>query len=133
MARSGLERRIDRELEWGGFEYQYEPVYIPYKLVCRYLADYVLPNGIIIEAKGHFTSADRRKMRAVKEAHPDLEIRMVFGRASNKLNKTSRTTYAKWCETKGFPWANKSIPDSWHAEPPFKKSIATLAALGVTF
>ena len=133
MARSGLERRIDRELKWGGFEYQYEPVYIPYLLHCRYLADYVLPNGIIIEAKGHFTSADRRKMKAVKEAHPTLEIRMVFGRAENKLNKTSRTTYAKWCETKGFPWANKSIPDSWHREPPFKESIATLAALGVTF
>ncbi len=133
MARSGLERRIDRELKWGGFKYLYEPVYIPYLLHCRYLADYVLPNGIIIEAKGHFTSADRRKMKAVKEAHPTLEIRMVFGRAENKLNKTSRTTYAKWCDTKGFPWANKSIPDSWHREPPFKESIAALAELGVTF
>jgi len=133
VARSGLERRLDRELEWGGFEYQYEPVYIPYLLKCRYLADYVLPNGIIIEAKGHFTSADRRKMRAVKAAHPDLEIRMVFGRAENKLNKTSRTTYAKWSESKGFPWANKSIPDSWHKEKPFKRSIAALAELGVTF
>ncbi len=120
-------------MEWGGFEFQYEPVYIPYLLHCRYLADWVLPNGIIIEAKGHFTSADRRKMRAVKEAHPDLEIRMVFGRAENKLNKTSRTTYWKWCESKGFPWANKSVPKSWHAEPPFKRSIAALAELGVTF
>ena len=120
-------------MEWAGVEYQYEPCYIPYLLQCRYLVDYVLANGILIEAKGHFTSADRRKMRAVKAAHPDLEIRMVFGRAQNKLNKTSRTTYAKWCETKGFPWANKSIPAEWHREPPFKRSIAALAGVGETF
>lgn len=133
MARSGLERRIDRELEWGEHEYQYEPCRIPYSLLCHYVPDYILPNGIIIEAKGHFTSADRRKMRAVKEMHPDLEIRFVFGRATNKLNKTSRTTYMKWSESRGFPWANKSIPTEWHLEPPFKKSIAALAELGVTF
>ena len=133
MARSGLERRLDRELEWGEHEYQYEACRIPYSLECHYVPDYILPNGIVIEAKGHFTSADRRKMRAVKAAHPDLEIRMVFGRATNKLNKTSRTTYWKWCETKGFPWANKSIPTEWHYESPFRKSIAALAELGVTF
>jgi hypothetical protein len=128
-----LERRLDRELEWGEHEYQYEACRIPYSLECHYVPDYILMNGILIEAKGHFTSADRRKMRAVKARHPLIEIRFVFGRASNKLNKTSRTTYSKWCETKGFPWANKSIPDSWHMEPPFKQSIAALAELGVTF
>lgn len=133
MARSGLERRIDWELNDGGFVSQYEPCRIPYSLRCHYVPDYVLPNGIVIEAKGHFTSADRRKMRAVKEAHPELEIRFVFGRAANKLNKTSRTAYSKWAGSKGFPWADKSIPDSWHREPPFKASIATLAELGVSF
>jgi len=133
VARSGLETRLDRELEWGKHKYKYEPCRIPYSLVCHYVPDYVFPNGIIIEAKGYFTSGDRRKMRAVKRDHPELEIRMVFSRAANKLNKTSRTSYAKWCETKGFPWANKSIPTEWHYEPPFRQSIAALAELGVTF
>lgn len=133
MARSGLERRLDQELMRGGFEAQYEPVRIPFNIQSHYVPDYVLPNGIVIEAKGHFTSSDRRKMRCVKEQYPDLEIRFVFGRASNRLNKTSSTTYSKWSETKGFGWANKSIPKPWHKEAPFKKSIAVLAELGVDF
>lgn len=133
MARSGLERRIEWEMDDGGHVGFYEACRIPYLLRCHYVPDWVLLNGIVIEAKGYFTSADRRKMRAVKEAHPELEIRFVFGRAANKLNKTSRTSYSKWAGTKGFPWADRSIPGSWYREPPFKESIATLAELGVSF
>ena len=133
MARSSLERRLDWALNDGGFVAHYEACRIPYSLLCHYVPDYILPNGIVVEAKGYFTSADRRKMRAVKAAHPDLEIRFTFGNAANRLNKTSRTTYSKWCDSKGFPWSNKSIPDSWHKEAPFKASIAKLAELGVTF
>jgi len=133
VARSSLERRLDWELDDGGFVALYEACRIPYELLCHYVPDYILPNGIVIEAKGFFNSADRRKMRAVKDMHPDLEIRFVFGRAGNKLNKTSRTTYSKWADSKGFPWADKSIPDAWHAEPPFRASIAKLAELGVEF
>jgi len=133
MSRSSLERRLDIEIEEGGFEALYEPVRIPYSLACHYVPDYVLPNGIVIEAKGYFTSTDRRKMRVVKEQYPNLEIRFVFGRAANRLNKRSHTSYARWADTKGFLWANRSIPRDWYGEPPFKESLAILAELGVTF
>ena len=47
---------------------------------------------MIIEAKGFFKPSDRRKMLAVKEAHPHLDIRFVFMR-DNTLSKNSKTTY----------------------------------------
>ena len=35
-----------------------------------YTPDFVLPNGIIIETKGRFTVADRRKHLLIKKQHP---------------------------------------------------------------
>jgi hypothetical protein len=131
MARSGLEKRLDREIEASGLIAFYEPVRIPYTIDAAYVPDYILPNGIVVEAKGHFTSADRRKMRAVKAQYPRLDIRLVFGRAANKLNRTSRTSYADWAESKEFPWANKSIPPEWWEEPMNKASWAILVELGM--
>ena len=71
---------------------------------------------LIVECKGRFTSEDRRKMRLVKEQHPDLDIRFVFSRSSSKINKGSKTTYADWCHKYGFPFADKLIPEIWLGE-----------------
>jgi len=43
-----------------------------------------------------------------------LDIRFVFLRASNKIYKGSKTTYAAWCERHGFEWAEGSIPTDWY-------------------
>jgi len=72
-----------------------------------------LPNGIIIEAKGRLTQEDRSKMRKVKEQHPSLDIRFVFTRSTARLSKTSKTTYAEWCDKYGFPYADKVVPLEW--------------------
>ena len=37
-----------------------------------------LDNGIIIETKGAFNSADRKKHKLIKEQHPELDIRFMF-------------------------------------------------------
>jgi hypothetical protein len=83
----------------------------------KYTPDFTLPNGIRIEAKGYLTAEDRAKMKRVKASNPFLDIRFVFGRASNKLNKESPTTYAMWAEDNGFKWAEKVIPREWITEP----------------
>lgn len=117
--RSGLEEEITKELEAAGIEYSYEKHYVDYTLPAtkhRYLPDFVLGNGIIIEAKGVFDVEDRKKHLAIKEQHPDLDIRFVFTRAGAKISKTSKTTYAMWCEKNGFKYATKLIPDSWLRE-----------------
>lgn len=71
--------------------------------------------GIYIETKGRFTAADRNKMLLVKQAWPDLDIRMVF-MADNKISKWSETRYSDWCKKHGFPYAFKDVPDDWIKE-----------------
>lgn len=112
--RSGLEVKIADLLSSLGVTYEYESTKIPYVLQCNYTPDFLLPNGIYLEAKGQLTEEDRRKMKAVKAAHPDLDIRFVFQSPYNKIYKGSKTTYAKWCEKHGFPYCSyQNIPIHW--------------------
>lgn len=85
--------------------------------VRTYTPDFIVDGGrIIIETKGLFTTEDRQKMKLVKEQHPDLDIRFVFSNANARIAKRSPTTYAKWAESNGFPWAHKTIPLEWLKE-----------------
>jgi hypothetical protein len=53
-------------------------------------------------------------MLAVKKSNPELDIRFVFQAPYNKINKGSKTTYAKWADKYGFPWCSYStIPLTW--------------------
>jgi hypothetical protein len=114
--RSGLEKQIREELEADDVSFSYECLHIPYKVQKTYTPDIVLENGIIIEIKGLFDSEDRTKHKLVRQQHPELDIRFVFQRASTKISKTSKTTYADWCRKNGFQWAEKSIPRDWIQE-----------------
>lgn len=112
--RSRLEEKVADLLVNLGVKYEYESTKVPYVLQCNYTPDFLLPNGVYLETKGHLTEEDRRKMKAVKAANPDLDIRMVFQSPYNKIYKGSKTTYAKWAEKHGFPWcAFHSIPIEW--------------------
>ena len=117
--RSKFEERFATDLTARGIDYWYEPLRLRYaKAPGVYTPDFWLRcavGGILIETKGLFTSADRTKMIAVKRAHPDRDIRLVFQRAKNTLSKTSKTTYAMWAEKHGFLWAEKVVPDAWLA------------------
>ncbi len=112
--RSGLEEKVADLLTNLGVKYEYESTKVPYVLRCNYTPDFLLPNGIYLETKGHLTEEDRRKMKAVKAANPELDIRFVFQSPYNKIYKGSKTTYSKWAEKHGFLWcAYHSIPIEW--------------------
>jgi len=112
--RSGLEEKVADLLTGLGVAFKYEDHRVPYQLQCNYTPDFHLPNGVFLEAKGHLTQEDRRKMKAVKICNPELDIRFVFQAPFNKIYKGSKTTYAKWAEKHGFPWcAFHSIPIEW--------------------
>ena len=98
---------------------EYETLRLSYRLEKTYIPDFLMKNGIIIEAKGLFTAEMRRKMLAVKRAHPHLDIRFVFQNANNKLNKKAKMRYWEWAEQHKFPWSEGSIPPSWFKEKPF--------------
>lgn len=114
--RSGLEEDIDNSLKTVGVNGEYEQHKILYTKPAtqhKYTPDFRLPNGIFVETKGRFVTADRKKHLLIKEQHPDLDIRFVFQNANNKLNKKSKTTYADWCTKYGFIFAEKEIPKEW--------------------
>jgi len=112
--RSGLEEKVADLLSNLGVSYEYESTKVPYILQCNYTPDFLLKNGVFLETKGHLTEEDRRKMKAVKKANPDLDIRFVFQAPFNKIYKGSKTTYAQWAEKNGFEWAAyHSIPVEW--------------------
>ena len=68
--RSGLEHKLSLYLDELKISYDYEKLKIEWEdLAYRtYTPDFVLDNGIIIETKGMFTAADRRKHLAITAA-----------------------------------------------------------------
>ena len=130
--RSGLEDAVALQLKNAGVEAAYEQTTIKYPVpskTARYTPDFILPNGIVIETKGRFVTADRTKHRLVKEAFPDLDIRFVFSNPKSKIGKKSKTTYADWCERLDIPYAAKLIPEDWLIEKPNRPSLDTLRRL----
>jgi hypothetical protein len=111
--RSKLELRFAEDLTKHGIKFDYETMTIPYLKEHTYTPDFILPNGVIIETKGFWRSADRTKHKLIREQHPTLDIRFVFQNAKNKLAKKSKTTYAEYCDRKGWLWAEGLLPLKW--------------------
>jgi hypothetical protein len=116
--RSGLEKTVAEFLKTNQKRVRYEDLKIEWKdLRYRtYTPDFVLDNGIIIETKGIFDNEDRRKHIAIKEQHPELDIRFIFSNANAKLYKGAKSTYARWCEKNDFLYAHRVIPEAWLKE-----------------
>ena len=116
--RSLLEARVSEQLTKANIPFLYEASKYDYVLTSNYTPDFFLPNGIILEVKGFFKPSDRRKMLAVKKAHPELDIRFVFQR-DNKITRTSKTSYTDWATKYGFPCCVfPNIPSSWFDDNP---------------
>lgn len=130
--RSGLEDAVGRQLKEAGVSYEYETLAIPFEQPSkprRYTPDFILPNGIIIETKGRFLTADRQKHLLVQQQHPWLDIRFVFSNQNTRISKQSATTYAAWCEAKGFHYATRFIPVEWLREPEASMRLNAIAKL----
>lgn len=118
--RSGLEKRVADDLRARGVAFQYEPFRIAYEKPARvhkYLPDFVLPNGIIVEAKGLFEADDREKHLLLKAQHPELDVRFLFQSERTKIYPKSKTTLIAWAEHHGFLWCVKTVPAAWLKEP----------------
>ena len=118
--RSGFEQTIAQQLDASNIEYLYEDknnkiiYHLPVKDK-KYIPDFLIEGHpiVIIEAKGVFDKADRTKHEMLRDQHPELDIRIVFQNANNKIYKGSKTTYAAWATKNGITWANKEMPKEW--------------------
>ena len=99
-------------------KYDYESIKIEWEdLTYRtYTPDFILSNGIIIETKGRFLAADRKKHLCIKKQHPKLDIRFIFTNSRNKLSKGAKSSYAQWCIKHGFRYYDRIIPEDWLKE-----------------
>ena len=113
--RSKFEVRVAADLVKRKIDFQYEKVSFDYVPKIRnYTPDFYLPESkIYIETKGRLTTNDRVKHLLIKEQYPDLDIRFVFVNANNKISRTSKTTYANWCDRHKFLWAESLVPMEW--------------------
>lgn len=114
--RSGLEEKVADQLKKSGVEFGYETTKIKYVVpesVHTYTPDFTFPNGLIVETKGRFVAADRKKHLLIQKQCPNLDIRFVFSNSKAKISKGSKTTYADWSTRHGFKYADKEIPEEW--------------------
>lgn len=124
--RSKFEKTVSTLLESHGISFGYETENLPYVLSSNYKPDFIveLEDGskIYVEAKGHFTSQDRRKMKALKEQHPDKDIRMWFMADNYLNNKTKATRYSDWAKRNGFKYhVGQTFPKEWFNKTTKKK------------
>ena len=118
LYRSSLEEEVADYLKPKQKEIRYDKLSIKYVVikVASYKPDFILDNGIIIEVKGWFRAADRKKHLLIKEQYPKLDIRFIFGNENNRLYKGSKTKYSDWCDRHGYKYANRIIPKKWLTE-----------------
>ncbi|MBK3400397.1 hypothetical protein [Methylobacterium ajmalii] len=117
--RSGLEAKNAKHLEALGEPVLFEVFKVPYVIPAAkhtYTVDFRLRNGILVETKGRWLSADRAKHLFVRLQYPDLDIRLVFDNPKSKIGPSSSTTVAEWADKHGFVWAVKTIPEEWTRE-----------------
>ncbi len=118
--RSGLEVGISESLKQSDKSFGYETEKISYIQPASnhtYTPDFVLQKKtggtLYLETKGRWVKADRQKFDWIFDQHPDIDIRFVFQNPNAKLYKGSKTTYAQYCDKKGWLWAKKEIPQQW--------------------
>jgi hypothetical protein len=116
--RSKFESEVAKYLDEHGMGYRFEHSIVTFvqpAVTRKYIPDFELANGIIVEAKGRWTVHDRKKIVLVREQNPKLDLRMLFQR-DHFLNKGSKTRYSAWCEKRGIPYAIGTIPIEWLEE-----------------
>ena len=112
--RSEYERAVAASMRRNRIAFLYESTTFKYTTPHRYTPDFILPNGVMVEAKGYFSPKDRTKLLAVRLQNPHADIRLLFQRPFNKLKSDSKTTYAGWCDRNDFRWAEgPHIPKEW--------------------
>jgi Phage endonuclease I len=117
--RNKFQESIAAELTAHGMSFTFEEVTFEYQRPARsarYTPPFVLANGIVLQTKGRFVTADRQKHPQIRASHPSLDVRFVFSNSRARISKQSTTIYAAWCEKNAFQYAHRHVPASWIQE-----------------
>ena len=130
ILKSGLEEVVYTYLTNAKCLFKYESLKVTYfqpEVKKTYRPDFPINGSFIIETKGAFNSADRKKMKLVKKQNPELDIRFIFSNSKTKIGKKSLTTYGKWCDLFKFKYhciqsTKQPFPEEWLNEIKAKKN-----------
>lgn len=121
--RSGLEQQISESLKKAKVKFGYETEKLDYTIPASnhtYTPDFIFDKKdggkMYVETKGRWTLDDRKKFDYIFDQHPDIDLRFVFQNPNAKLYKGSKTTYAAYCDKRGWTWAKKELPLEWLGE-----------------
>lgn len=107
--RSKLELRFEDILKDNGVDYDYEITKIPYVVPQsnhKYVVDWTIRNGVLIETKGWLENlTERKKYQLIKEQHPDIDIRFVFANPQKACGGV-KMTHAEWADKFGFKYCS---------------------------
>lgn len=122
--RSKLEQQFEAMLKEFDVQYDYEITKVPYIVPesnHTYTVDWTILKGLLIETKGYLAdSTERKKYVLIKEQHPELDLRFVFGDPNKKCGGM-KTTHAQWADKHNFSWCSikdKETLQSWINEKP---------------
>lgn len=114
--RSKFEKEIISKLKNKKIKFFYEHERIKYvqpSILRAYTPDLYFPNtNVYVELKGRFKLSDRKKHLWLRDSTKH-DIRFCFQNERVKISKSSKTTYADWCQKNNFKFCNKIIPKDW--------------------
>lgn len=94
---------------------KYESDKITYFVPKTYIPDYTITRDdghkVLLEVKGFLRYEDQLKMRYVKMANPDLDIRFYF--PNDGQVHRSKMKNSEWCKKYDFPCYIGRLPRGW--------------------
>lgn len=124
--RNKFEENTGRFLDEHNANFEYETERISYTTEGRYIPDFILTrrdgSKLYFETKGNGRSFDgqaRRKLIAVRDQNPGIDLRIVFytdGKCGPKRKDGTFMRQSDWAKKYGFQFAIGSIPESWLSE-----------------
>lgn len=114
--KNNLEVSVDKILRDIFEDVKYETETLPYVIEGNYRPDFICTDEkgekLYVEAKGYFDPEARRKMKAVRKAHPDKKFLLVCQRDST-LRKGGKMRYSDWARRYGFHFTTVNKLHKW--------------------
>ncbi len=121
--RNKFEIKTGKFLKDNNVIFSYESEKLKYVIESNYVPDFIINKHdggkLYIETKGNGRSFDgraRQKLIAVKNQHPEIDLRIVFfsdGKFGATRKDGTRQTQCGWAAKNGFKCAVREIPESW--------------------
>ena len=128
--RSRFEEQTAKQLRKAKVKHKYESKPLRYESFGQprvYWPDFVInttTSQVFIECKGWLRTDDRWKLEKVREANPEIDLRLCFWDATKPIETGTPEidygaglgrwpTLAEWADGLGFRWCHRELPKAW--------------------